>query len=211
MTCPKGGTANADGSTFSIGGGRDLAADPASAAPSPPAGSSAPSEGASGSSGSSGSSGGSPWPEQQQGWNPPPPGYGQSPPPPPAYGNPGYGQQQYGQYGQPQYGQYSQQPWQGSYYGGPPVKNNMAMSVVSLVLGAISCLIFGVPGLVAVIYSSQVSSKLAMGDVAGAQQSARNAKTWAIVGYVLVGVVAVGLIILVIIAAANTSTDSGTF
>ena len=44
--------------------------------------------------------------------------------------------------------------------------------------------VFSVPaGIVAIIYAAQVNSKLAAGDVLGAQASARLAKIWSWVGF----------------------------
>jgi hypothetical protein len=39
-------------------------------------------------------------------------------------------------------------------------------------------------GIVALVFSSQVNNKLAAGDVAGAEESSRKAKTWVIVAFV---------------------------
>ncbi len=39
-------------------------------------------------------------------------------------------------------------------------------------------------GIVSIVYSTQVNSKLAAGDVAGAQTASANAKRWAIIAFV---------------------------
>ena len=59
-------------------------------------------------------------------------------------------------------------------------------------------------GIVGIIFAAQVNSKLAMGDVAGAQNSARLAKIWTWVGFGcgLLGAIAYG--ILVAIGAAGS-------
>jgi len=47
-------------------------------------------------------------------------------------------------------------------------------------------------GIVAIIYAAQVNSKLAAGDVAGAQESARLARMWSWIGFgagILLGIV----------------------
>jgi hypothetical protein len=47
-------------------------------------------------------------------------------------------------------------------------------------------------GIVAIVYAAQVNSKVAAGDVAGAQESSRLAKIWSWVGFglgVLVGII----------------------
>ena len=51
------------------------------------------------------------------------------------------------------------------------------------------CLPFGI---VAIVYAAQVNSKLAMGDVAGAQESARNARMWTWIAFgsgIVVGII----------------------
>lgn len=109
--------------------------------------------------------------EPDQGGRPPQdphgqPGYGQQ-----GYGQPGYGQQGYGGYGPPPYGA----PAYG--YGPPmgaPPDNYLVWAILTTVL---CCLPFGI---VSIVYSAQVNSKWAMGDVAGAQESSRRARLWAI-------------------------------
>jgi Interferon-induced transmembrane protein/zinc-ribbon domain len=53
--------------------------------------------------------------------------------------------------------------------------------VQSILVTLCCCLPFGV---VALVYSSQVNTKLAAGDVAGAQASSKNAKKWAIIALI---------------------------
>lgn len=64
------------------------------------------------------------------------------------------------------------------------------------------CLPFGI---VAIVYAAQASSRRGVGDVAGALEAARNAKTWVWVSFA-VGL-AVALIYLVVVAVA-VATDS---
>jgi hypothetical protein len=54
----------------------------------------------------------------------------------------------------------------------PAVNNYLVPAIVTTFC---CCLPFGI---VAIIYAAQVNSKLAAGDVAGAQQSANNARMW---------------------------------
>jgi hypothetical protein len=63
----------------------------------------------------------------------------------------------------------------------PPPPHVPNYLVQSIVLTLCCCLPFGV---VALVYSAQVNSKLAAGDVAGAEASSRSAKTWCIVALV---------------------------
>lgn len=60
----------------------------------------------------------------------------------------------------------------------PNVPNYLVQSILTTLC---CCLPFGV---VALVFSSQVNSKLAMGDVAGAQAASRSARTWVIVAFV---------------------------
>lgn len=73
--------------------------------------------------------------------------------------------------------------------------------MVGAILTTLFCCLIG--GIIAIIYSSQVNSKLAMGDIEGAKAASKTAKTWIIVNlcvglaialiYLLVGVVAAAL------------------
>lgn len=51
----------------------------------------------------------------------------------------------------------------------------------SILVTLCCCLPFGI---VAIVYAAQVNTKLAAGDLAGAQASSRNARTWVIVSIV---------------------------
>lgn len=76
------------------------------------------------------------------------------------------------------------------------VKNHM--------VGAILQLIVCVPaGVIPLIYALKVNSKLAQGDIAGAQEASRKAKFWINLGTVIIG----ALIIIAIISNA-VSSDS---
>ena len=61
---------------------------------------------------------------------------------------------------------------------GPVVESYLVPSILVTVL---CCLPFGIP---AIVFASQVQEKLGRGDIAGAQQSSKNAKTWCIVAVV---------------------------
>lgn len=56
-------------------------------------------------------------------------------------------------------------------------------------------------GIVAIIYAAQVNTKLAAGDVAGAQESSRQARLWSWVGFA-VSALGWGIYAIVIIAGA---------
>ena len=132
-------------------------------------------------------------PEGQPGQQQPPPGYGQG------YGQQPYGQQPYGgqQYGQPGYGQpgYGGAPY-GQAYGQPvgsPPPNYLVWAILSTVL---CCLPLGIAS---IVFAAQVNSKYQAGDYAGAQESSRKAKLFAIWSAVI-GFVVIGLYLVAIIA-----------
>lgn len=59
----------------------------------------------------------------------------------------------------------------------PQIPNYLAQSILVTLL---CCWPFGIP---AIVYSTQVNSKLNAGDVAGAMKASDNAKTWAWVAF----------------------------
>jgi len=74
-----------------------------------------------------------------------------------------------------------------------PPSNYLAFAIITTI---ICCLPFGI---VSIIFASQVNSKWAAGDIAGAQSSSRNAKTWAWVSF---AVAISGLVIYLIVVLA---------
>ena len=122
----------------------------------------------------------------------------------PQYGQ--YGSGDAGQYGQGGYGAGGQGPGYpaGGYgqpggYGGPPPPNYLVWSILVTVL---CCLPLGI---VSIVFSSQVNSKWNAGDQAGAADSSRKAKQFAIWGAVI-GVV-VSVLYGILIFAGVVSTD----
>jgi hypothetical protein len=67
----------------------------------------------------------------------------------------------------------------------PRIPNYLVWSIISLLF------FFLIGGIVALVYATRVDSRLASGDVAGAQNASNKAKTWCVVSTVLfvVGVV----------------------
>jgi hypothetical protein len=65
-------------------------------------------------------------------------------------------------------------------YGRPAAGANVANYLVWSILTTLLCCLPA--GVVAIVYSSQVSAKLAAGDYAGAVDSSNKARTWCIVG-----------------------------
>jgi hypothetical protein len=134
------------------------------------------------------------WGQQQGGQQPEgQPQYGQ--PGQPQYGQPAppYAGGQFG--GQPQYGQ----PQYGGQYGSPP-PNHLVWAILSTLF---CCLPLGI---VSIVYAAQVNGKYAAGDVAGAHESSRKAKQFAIWSAVI-GVVVAALYIVAVIAMASSSSS----
>jgi len=109
---------------------------------------------------------------------PPPPGGGGPPPPPPSYGAP--------QVPGPQ---------------GAPPPNYLVWAILTTIF---CCLPLGV---VSIVFSTQVNSKWAMGDVAGAEAASANAKKFAM----WAAIVQVALAILYLIAVVALGVGSFSF
>lgn len=129
------------------------------------------------------------------------PNFGGQPYDPTQFGTP---QPQYGapQYGAPQYGAAPQFGYQGGAPGMEP-DNNLVWAILCTVL---CCLPLGI---VAIVKSTSVSKLWAMGDFAGAQRAADEAKKWAMWGAIIGVVVVVLYLILVIgLGVFSASTTS---
>lgn len=79
-----------------------------------------------------------------------------------------------------------------------PPPNHMVLAILSTV--CCGCLPLGI---VAIVYASQVNSKWAMGDVAGARAASDNAKMWASIS-IGIGIVLVILRIVLEVAVHNS-------
>lgn len=128
------------------------------------------------------------------------PQWGTNPPDGGQQGGQQYGEPQYGgqQYGQPQYGA----PQYGSPYGQPagsPPPNYLVWAILSTIF---CCLPLGIAS---IVFAAQVNGKYAAGDLAGAQESSRKAKQFAIWSAVI-GVV-VGALYAVAVVAAGVGSD----
>ncbi|HEX2121974.1 MAG TPA: CD225/dispanin family protein [Thermoanaerobaculia bacterium] len=73
--------------------------------------------------------------------------------------------------------------------GGAPDVQVPNYLVQAILVTLCCCLPFGI---VSIVYAVQVNSKLAAGDVVGAQMASKNAKTWALVGFIC-GLIAIAL------------------
>jgi len=123
---------------------------------------------------------------------PPPGGYGSEPPPPGGYGGP-----------PPPPGGYGGQP-PGGYYGGPPgapPPNHLVWAILSTLF---CCLPLGV---VSIVFAAQVNSKYTAGDLAGAEESSRKARTFALWS-TIVGVVLLVLYVLLFVVLGVAANDS---
>jgi hypothetical protein len=146
---------------------------------------------------------------------PRPPDWSQPGPDQPTYGGqqPTGGQPQYGQppYGaQPQYGQppYGAQPQYGQPYGAPygqsvgtPPPNYLVWAILTLIF---CCWPLSIAS---IVFAAQVNGKYAAGDLAGAQESSRKAKQFALWSAISACVI-FGLIIALVIVGSIAGSSS---
>ena len=71
--------------------------------------------------------------------------------------------------------------------------------MVGAILSTVFCCLIG--GIIAIVYASQVNTKLALGDIAGAQAASKAANGW-IIANVIVGLLG-GLAYILLVAAAS--------
>ena len=112
---------------------------------------------------------------------PPPPGGGGTPPPPPSYGAPGVPGPQ-----------------------GTPPPNYLVWAILTTIF---CCLPLGIAS---IVFSTQVNSKWALGDVGGAQDASGKAKRFAIWAAIAWAVIAVLYGILIAVGFANFNFNTGT-
>jgi hypothetical protein len=88
-------------------------------------------------------------------------------------------------------------------YTGEPIPNYLWQSIVCTVLGLMCCL--SLPfGIVAIVFSTQVNSKLAYGDIAGAKDSSNKAKIFCWVSIGIFGVIGVVYMLFIILGVAGS-------
>lgn len=87
-------------------------------------------------------------------------------------------------------------------HAGEPPPSNLVWGIVTIVLCG-GGLIGLVAGIVSIVNATQVSTRWAAGDRAGAYESSRKAKTWAVWGLLLSAALVV-VVVLVVIAVALT-------
>lgn len=66
------------------------------------------------------------------------------------------------------------------------IPNNLALAIVATVVSLVACCI--PHGLVSLIFALQVNKKAAAGDIAGAENSAKQARMWALIS-IIIGIV----------------------
>ncbi len=80
----------------------------------------------------------------------------------------------------------------------PAAKPQISNYLIPAVLVTLCCCLPG--GIVAIVYATQVNSKLQAGDIAGAQAASKNAKLWCMVA------AGVGLVVMLVVIALNIVT-----
>ena len=86
--------------------------------------------------------------------------------------------------------------------GSAPIPNNLVLAIVSV----ICCLPLGIP---AIIFATQVNTKVAAGDLAGAEESSKKAKKFAIIGIAVWAVCVVLYVILVLVLGVGSALIGG--
>lgn len=70
--------------------------------------------------------------------------------------------------------------------GGAPIHNYLVLNIIATVFGVLCCdILGGIPGIVGIVFATQVNKLAAAGDIAGAQSKANTAKILAIVSIAL--------------------------
>ncbi len=89
--------------------------------------------------------------------------------------------------------------------GPQPVGVNVPNHMVGAILATVFCCLPG--GIIAIIYASQVNTKLAVGDIAGAQSASKTAGMWVIISLIspIVGIIAYFLVFVLLGVAAGVS------
>lgn len=84
-----------------------------------------------------------------------------------------------------------------------PVPNHLVWSIIVTILAFCLCCVVGaIPGVVAIVFATQVNGKLNAGDRAGAEDASRKAKLWA---WITTGLVILGLVLNIVSYATGGS------
>jgi hypothetical protein len=162
----------------------------------------------------------SPWAAAPGGGAPGQPPYGQPPgqPPygqPPPFGQPGYGQPPpYGQpaYGRPPYSQppYGQPPYGQPGYGYPGAPRTEPLAIWVLVLSIVSWAVCPVvPAIVARVLAGRADQNIRASG--GTLEGSGMVKAGRIISWIHLGLVAVGIVLLIILIVAGVTTSNSTY
>ena len=95
------------------------------------------------------------------------------------------------------------QPWNPPPISSEAPNNNLPFAIIATVVSVLFCCI--PHGLVSLIFALQVNKKAAAGDMQGALNSAKQAKTWAIVSII---VSVIGLVVAIFFGVLNAILSS---
>lgn len=84
------------------------------------------------------------------------------------------------------------------------IPNYLAWSIISTVLATCLCCPLGLIGIVAIVFSSQVNTKLNQGDFAGARRASDTAKTWC---WVTTALAIIGLVLNIVFIAMGGMSE----
>ena len=85
----------------------------------------------------------------------------------------------------------------------PAPNNNLVLAIIATVVSVLFCCL--PHGLISLIFALQVNKKAAVGDMQGAVNSAKQAKTWAIVSII---VAVIGLVVGIFFGVLNAILSS---
>lgn len=87
------------------------------------------------------------------------------------------------------------------------IPNHMTKAIIATILSVLCCTgITLIPGVIAIVFASQVDGKARMGDIRGAEQSAKNASIFANITIGLNILMAIGFIIMFIIGMVSEAS-----
>ena len=95
--------------------------------------------------------------------------------------------------------------------GQPPTQPSQQIIQVSnhLIYAIVATIFFFMPfGIIAIVYATQVNNKAQLGDLAGAQEASKKAKTWARAGVITGIVLGVAYLLLIILAGISESAST---
>ena len=112
--------------------------------------------------------------------------------------------------GGPQYAPGMPYPGEGAYRETVNVPNYLVQAILLTICGALTscCYFAGIPalatGIVAIVFASQVDGRVRTGDIDGAIDSSRKARTWCWVSFVvLISVVLLGILLIFVLGLSS--------